>query len=267
MKNLSKRFLALAPLAALAGCGDPGGDINKINHVVVIYLENHSFDNLYGEFDGAENLSKATASQWTQVDANGTTYTTLPQPYNTTAKAVDTRFPSDLANKFFNIDQYVPTNQATGDLVHRWYQQQMQIDGGKMDKFAAVSDAKGLSLGYYHTAGLPLAEEAKKYTLCDHFFHAAFGGSFLNHIWLIAAQSLVFPDAPTSAKATVDANGNMVTDGTVTPDGYVVNTSFSVNKPLPASYDPAKLVPNQTLPNIGDRLSEAGKSWAWYSGG
>jgi len=28
---------------------------------------------------------------------------------------------------------------------------------------------------------------AHKYTLCDNFFHSAFGGSFLNHMWLIAA--------------------------------------------------------------------------------
>jgi phospholipase C len=31
-------------------------EINKIKHVVVIYLENHSFDNLYGQFAGANGL-------------------------------------------------------------------------------------------------------------------------------------------------------------------------------------------------------------------
>ncbi|MEO6851958.1 MAG: alkaline phosphatase family protein, partial [Mucilaginibacter sp.] len=43
--------------------------INKVNHVVVIYLENHSFDNLYGQFAGANGLSNATTSNTTQVDA------------------------------------------------------------------------------------------------------------------------------------------------------------------------------------------------------
>src|SRR5205823_11743384 len=63
-------------------------------------------------------------------------------------------------------------------------------------------------------------------------------------------------------------NGMMTKDGQVTPDGYAVNTSFSVNTPHPASVtDPAKLLPNQTNPTIGDRLSQAGVSWAWYSGG
>ena len=69
----------------------------------------------------------------------------------------------------------------------------------------------------------------KKYTLCDNFFHSAFGGSFLNHIWLIAAASPVFPKAPVALIAQLDASGNLIKDGAVTPDGYIVNTSFSVN--------------------------------------
>lgn len=56
-------------------------------------------------------------------------------------------------------------------------------------------------------------------------------------------------------------------DGAVTPDGYVVNTAFSVNQPHPADADPKGLVPNQTMPTIGDRLDQKGTSWAWYAGG
>src|SRR4029077_994527 len=48
---------------------------------------------------------------------------------------------------------------------------------------------------------------------------------------------------------------------------YVVNTSFTVNNPHPASAPAANLVPNQTFPTIGDRLSQKDISWAWYSGG
>jgi phospholipase C len=59
----------------------------------------------------------------------------------------------------------------------------------------------------------------------------------------------------------------LVKDGAVTPDGYAINTSFTVNQPHPAEMDPARLVPNQTAPTIGDRLEENGISWAWYSGG
>ncbi|HKD76168.1 MAG TPA: alkaline phosphatase family protein, partial [Ktedonobacterales bacterium] len=79
--------------------------------------------------------------------------------------------------------------------------------------------------------------------------------------------SPTFPNAPTSMVAQLDSNGNLVKDGAVTPDGYAVNTSFSVNTPHPASAVPATLVPEQTQPTIGDRLSAKGVSWAWYAGG
>ncbi|HTE01859.1 MAG TPA: alkaline phosphatase family protein [Mucilaginibacter sp.] len=236
--------------------------INKVNHVVVIYLENHSFDNLYGQFAGANGLSNATAANTTQVDATGAVYTVLPPVPGTPA------FPTNLPNNYFNIDQYVPNDMMTQDVLHRYYQEQMQIDGGKMDKFSVYnSNSAGLSQGYYQTNLLPLVSMAQRYTLCDNFFHSAFGGSFLNHQWLIAAASPTFPNAPANIVAKLDASGNVTTDGAVTPDGFVVNTSYTVNAPHPASANAATLVPNQTNPTIGDRLSDKGVSWAWYSGG
>ena len=223
---------------------------------MVLYLENRSFDNLYGEFPGAEGLTGAT--RVTQLDPSGAAYSVLPQASNA-------GLPLTLPNAPFPIEQYITADKPTRDLVHSYYQEQLQIDGGKMDKFAAVSDAKGLTMGFYHTAALPLAAEARNYTLMDHFFHSAFGGSFLNHIYLIAAAPPPFPTAPASIVAQVDASGNLLRDGAVTPDGFAVNTSFSVNAPRPVTA--TVLVPNLTMPTIGDRLSEKGVSWAWYSGG
>ena len=239
----------------------PPREANKIKHVVVIYLENHSFDNLYGEFAGANGLSSATSALTTQVDATGTPYAFLPPISGSSA------FPLNLPNNIFNIDQYIPSDQATPDVLHRYYQEQLQIDGGKMDKFALYNTTAGLSQGYYKTSLLPLLNIAQQYTHFDNFYHSAFGGSFLNHMWLIAAASPIFPNAPVSLIAKLDASGNLVTDGAVTPDGYVVNTSYSVNAPHPATAPAANLVPNQTIPTIGDRLSEKKVSWAWYSGG
>lgn len=251
---------------AFSSCGknDKGNpaDIKKVGHVVVIYMENHSFDNLYGSFAGANGLQNANASNETQVDATGTPYTVLPAIPGTPT------FPTNLPNGIFNIDQYVANDVITQDVLHRYYQEQMQIDGGKMDKYALYnSNSAGLSQGYYNTSLIPLLSIVQQYTLCDNFFHSAFGGSFLNHQWLIAAASPTFPNAPTSIVATVDANGKVLTDGAVTPDGYVVNTSFTVNTPHPATAPVANLVPEQTNPTIGDRLSDKNVSWAWYSGG
>ena len=256
---------AVGAALSLAGCAHTGRPVAaaapRINHIVVIYLENRSFDNLYGEFAGAGGLASA-ASAPKQVDSAGAAYATLPQ-----TRGAPFPITPALPNRPFNIDQYLTADKPTRDLVHRFYQEQQQIDDGSMDKFAAISDAKGLVMGYYHTAGLPLAAEARRYTLADNFFHGAFGGSFLNHIFLVAAAVPVFPDAPATIVAQLDANGNLVKDGAVTPDGYVVNTSFSVNAPHPANAAQASLVPNQTLPTIGDRLSDKGVMWAWYSGG
>jgi phospholipase C len=264
-KNSLKALMAAVLLgAAFTGCKKDKQEagINKVNHVVVIYLENHSFDNLYGQFTGANGLSNATAANTTQLDATGTAYAYLPAIPGTSA------FPTNLANNYFNIDQYIPADQETPDVLHRYYQEQMQIDGGKMDKYALYnSNSAGLSQGYYKTSLLPLLSVAQKYVLCDNFFHSAFGGSFLNHQWLIASASPVFPGAPASIVAKLDGSGNVTTDGAVTPDGFVVNTSYTVNAPHPATAAVEKLVPNQTNPTIGDRLSDKSISWAWYSGG
>ncbi|HEX5385886.1 MAG TPA: acid phosphatase [Gemmatimonadales bacterium] len=256
---------------ALGACGGdqltpppgkpPAPGIDAIDHVVVIYLENHSFDNLYGEFAGAEGLASAGDAA-TQVDLSGTPFAALPP-------VPGGAFPNDLPNAPFSIEQFVGATLKTPDMIHRFYEEQVQIDGGAMDKFAAVSGAGGLVMGFYHTANLPLAAEAARYTLCDNFFHAAFGGSFLNHIWLIAARTPVFPNAPPDAVAQLgpDALPLPDHDGPITPDGYVVNTAYTVNQPHPPGADPERLVPNQTFATIGDRLSDAGVSWAWYSGG
>ena len=246
--------------------------LNKLNQFVVIYLENHSFDNLYGSYPGAEGLASATDNVL-QIDPSGNPYQTLPPPVDSTTMMPDPAFPTNLKNAPFDLEVYKPgvstmPSVMIPDLVHRYYQEQSQIDGGRMDKYAQVSNEKGLSMGYYVTKNLPLATFAKDYTVCDYFFHSAFGGSFLNHIFLVSAAVPQFPNAPTSLVATFDPmTGKMTADGAVTPDGYAVNTLFSVNSPHPAGVPAEQLVPNQTMPTIGDRLNDAKVSWAWYSGG
>jgi len=275
------RLLALAALALASGAapfapvvvsaqtsGQASG-IDKINHVIVIYQENWSFDGLYGSFPGANGLSNA-GDAVKQVDKNGQPYPTLPQPINSNLKppGPDTRFPADLPVAPFDVSQYVAPNDKTGDIVHRYYQNQYQIDGGKNDKFVAWTDAGGLTMSHYDATNMPEGKLAQQYTMADNFFQAAFGGSFLNHQWLICACTPTWPNAPSSMVAQLDASGVMTKDGAITPDGYAINTSFSVNSPHPASItDTTRLVPEQTAPTIGDRLNDKGISWAWYSGG
>lgn len=270
---LCSTALALAlsspPPAGAADAPAPKPGLDKVGHIVVLYLENRSFDNLYGLFPGANGIANAGDTA-TQTDLDGKPYDKLPLVMNTNIKPaiVDNRFPDDLPNKPFRAEAYAGLDQTTGDLVHRFYQQQAQIDGGKMDRFAVLSDGGGLVMSYYDGARLPLWGYAKSYVLMDNFFHAAFGGSFLNHMLLACACVPKFDAAPDTIRAKLNADGTLAKDGAVTPDGYAVNTIYSVFTPRPAGFnDTARLLPAQEATTIGDRLSQKGVDWAWYSGG
>src|SRR5262249_25518501 len=151
----------------------------------------------------------------------------------------DRRFPADLPPGPFDLAPFVPPDQKTGDLVHRYYQAIYQIDRGRMDRYVAGSDAAGLVMSYYDTTRMPFGDLVRRGTVCDRFFHSAFGGSWLNHVWLIAARQPRWPDAPKEMVAQLDADGRLLKDGEVSPDGYVINDVFSVNPPHPASTPPA----------------------------
>jgi phospholipase C len=271
VRTLSLALLgaAIAAAPATARESKPQPRLEQLEHIVVLYLENHSYDNLFGLFPGAEGLSKA-GKRAIQVDQDGKPYATLPPVPAPGSKppAPDPRFPAKLANKPFLLDTYVKPDEKTPDLVHRFYQEQMQIDGGRMDKFALHSGAGGLVMGYVDGRHLALWRYAHEYTLADHFFHAGFGGSFLNHFWTICACSPRYEEAPEALRAELDANGTLIKDGAVTPDGYAVNTLQSFYTPhSPRITDPTQLLPPQTMRTIGDALSEKNVSWAWYSGG
>ncbi len=263
-------ILAIALAAAVPlSTSTAAGRLDQINHLIVIFQENWSFDGLYGKFPGANGLANAGAAV-KQVDKNDQPYTTLPQPVDTRQRPPrpDPRFPPDLPVEPFNLAQFVSPTELAGNPVHEFYREQLQINNGQMNKFVAWSNVGGLVMSYYDATNWPVGRLAQQYVLADNFFHAAFGGSFLNHMWLICACTPTWADASAEMRATLDANGILVRDGAVTADGYAVNTSFAINKPHPATItDSRQLVPNQTLPTIGDRLTEKGISWVWYSGG
>ncbi|NDD31734.1 MAG: acid phosphatase, partial [Proteobacteria bacterium] len=284
--------LALAALTlALNGCGGGGGATaqggspvlpsapapsryaGKVDHIVVIYMENRSFDSLYGSFPGANGLANATTFK--QVDLAGVPYATLPSG--------NSGIPAGMPVAPFDLSIVAPVDSESDlDVTHQFYQEQAEINGGKMDRFVTYGSvttsvprkplADGVVFGTYDGRTLPLGRLAARYTLCDAFFHSAFGGSFLNHQWLIAARTPVFQplstDPPTDAAnvAVLDGNGLLIDNfgASVTPDGYVVNTSASVQLPQ-RGVRQSRLVTPQLYDTIGTRLDDAGISWAWYS--
>ena len=336
---------ASRPTRAAARRTLPGG----YRHLVVIYQENHSFDNLYGRWGRVHGkrvrgLGQATRAQQTQVAQDGTPYVCLPQndvnltsPPLTPTCTTDPHLtePSHFTNRPFLIDNFikpedktcpppgvsapfgVPKNSTgalsggcTRDLVHRFYQEQYQLDGGRQDRYTTGSDAVGLTQGVYRTRRLPIysylhRRSAPKYVVADNFFQAAFGGSFLNHQWLIAARTPIgngVPDATQPTNSVLDANGmptsypqykagppvdpneTTVRDGQLTQKctatalpldiqyidacgNWAVNTVQPESPPFSSSGSRIALIDDDTYPNIGDRLTAAGISWNWYSGG
>ncbi|MCX7173012.1 MAG: acid phosphatase [Proteobacteria bacterium] len=265
--------------------------LKRIEHIVVIYAENRSFDNLYGLFPGANGISRAKQAEFTQTDHDGRILPRLPKVWSDKAGLIK----GDLPNRPFRLDE-PPFNQGldvkTPDLVHRYYQNIEQINGGKLDRYAALSDAGGLTMSYYDGSKMPMWKYAKEYVLADNFFMAAFGGSFLNHFWLVCACTPYFPDAPDKLKAQLGQDGKLkrhtespasaldgppkLYDNELTPDGYAVNTMqppYQPSRVPPApGGDPRYAdahghpLPPQNFTTIGDTLSAKGVSWAWYAG-
>jgi phospholipase C len=265
----------------------------KIEHVVVIYAENRSFDHLYGLFPGADGIAQASAEQKTQLDRDGQPLPYLPPVWR--RGQPDPAFPVDLPNGPFRLDAppvNLPASALTRDLVHLFYVHQQQIAGGRNNLFAAFSDAGALTMGYYDGSPMAMWKLAREFVLADHFFQGAFGGSFLNHQWLVCACTPYNPDAPASRRTELDAHGRLKVreqvrsalggplwflERTYTPDGYAVNSMqppYQPSEKLPtrggdprlAAPGPQVLAP-QTAKTIGDTLSAKGVSWAWYAGG
>ena len=345
--NAQRAVLVAAAIATAAALSTTAHavSLDDFRQIVIIYQENHSFDNLYGlwgEVEGkaVDGLPTADPQHATQVRQDDQTpYSCLLQNDVNLASpplaaictdSTGAKFQSAFKNEPFNIDDHIQQTAmtcpapgvsapngipggkglaggCTRDLVHRFYNEQYQINQGKQNRYVTGSDAAGLVMGYYDTTKLPIYKylhgtDAPHYVIADRFFQAAFGGSFLNHQWLVAAATPVFIGAANDAgvddlHSVVDANGmptstplymnplgpsakdsaltascNPPAGRPATPTGivcgdYAVNTAQPFHWPYAPGTRDARRLPPLSNPTIGDRLSEAGTDWAWYSGG
>src|SRR3954447_6445590 len=300
--------------------------LNKVKHIVVIYEENHSFDNLYGGWEGVRGRTTADPVHTAQVNEAGVPYTCLlqndvnlaaVQPQSCTDTTTGSSFTSHFTNAPFVIDEFLkPTDTTcppnpnaafsspngflkgtgspggcTRDIVHEFYQEQYQLNGGAQNRYVTGSDAVGLTMGQYDTKQLPVysylhGPSHPKYAILDNFFQSAFGGSFLNHQWLIAAQSPTYANAPAGLHSVIDSNGMPINYPLYKPTGPAARGPLTVTCPSPVAnracgdfavntMQPAQqpfgafgaTLPLQTNATIGDRLTAKGVDWAWYAGG
>src|SRR3954468_362408 len=163
--------------AGVASAAAPGADrLATVNHIVVIYQENHSFDNLYGGWEAVRGLSQADPAHTKQVNQDGTpvnclrqndvNLTSPPLAATCTDTTTATTFTSAFPNAPFQIDSYIPKTATTcpapgaffpngvlngqglpggctRDLVHRYYQEPYQLHNGQQDRYVTGSDAVG----------------------------------------------------------------------------------------------------------------------------
>ena len=140
--------------------GDDAGNAmtdTPIQHVVVIVKENHTFDNYFGTFPGAEGTTQCQTS---------TGPITAPHAPNSTPR----------------------------DLCHEHSCALTDLNGGKMDGWLGVSGAStnndNLFCAQYGESDIPnYWAYAKKYALADHFFANVLGPSFPGHTFVLAAQA------------------------------------------------------------------------------
>ena len=250
-----------------AGSGGEGPAPDKlvsdVDTIVVIYAENRSFDGLFGNFPGAHGLSEvvngsgdATTAYVPQKDRDGVTVLpTLPKTWGGATAAgnptvIAEALTGGLANKPFPIETgfiagggvALTTADVTQDMAHRFFENQMEINGGTNDMFAAWLDTGGLTLGHFSFNDSALYALATQNVIADNFFEGAFGGSFLNHQYLICACA---PSVPASFVTSNSPSVNVL--GTANSKG-VPQLAANSSSPASALDGPASLKTGNIAP-------------------
>ena len=243
-----------SPTTASPGPSSPTpaqvGPDSPIKHVIFLVKENHSFDNYFGKYPGADG---ATVGKTLQCDNNlapGPTVPLTPAPYV---------YPHDLGHAF------------DPGLI--------SIDGGKMDGFNCVTLGDDLT-GYtqFDRSTLPVYWAlADRFVLADHFFTSMFGPTFPEHLYTVAAQSYGIVDN----KSTTDHPGNYCDDPTEYTKRFPIEklSQNDINTIMDLEDhrddDPSSLfkiaqywVDTRTCVNIKtlpDELEQAGITWKYYA--
>jgi phospholipase C len=217
---------------------------SPIKHVVVLYMENHSFDSLLGYWcDQNPGRCPDGGMPASVTLSNGATVTPSVDP------------------------DRVP------DVNHSVSSQQKAIDGGKMDGWWKI-DGCTPKAGYecisgYQPSQIPnLAALASHFAISDHTFSMADSPSWGGHLYSVMASTDGFlGDNPKAARGVTAGPGWGCNSDKVspwqTPQGKVVQApscvpDFSLGLQNGGAFEPT---PVSYAPTIMDRLQQAGDSW------
>ena len=259
MRNLGGHRLLILAAVVLAVC--PGSvaapavpeGLGKLETIVVLYLENRSFDHLYGHFPGANGLANAGAAA-IQTDESGKPYETLPAPLDLRQKppvpyaAITEKLP----NGPFPLHKYYAAGEKIGQphsrLLPAAGADQRRSDGPSSRWY---SDAKGYAMGYWdtsaaHALGVRQALHARRQ--------------------LLPCRASAAPSSTTSGlsaparRCTRTRRRRIVAtrcdrrDGQgryVTPDGYGVNTMEPIGETVGSHLDEAACAGTESCPPSG----------------
>jgi len=139
----------------------------QIEHILVVMMENHSFDNYFGTLGRGDGL---------KVDKQG-----VPQAVNPNAGADGKTVPMfHMANP---CQLSAHPSQQWNDMITQW-------DNGKMDGFVR-SFSGPVAMGYWTGDDLPFYHGlAKTFPNCDRWFASCFGQTYPNRRYLLAGTSM-----------------------------------------------------------------------------
>ena len=275
-----------------------------IDHIIVIFQENRSFDHYFGTYQNTQAGSVTNLLDKNgrighrfiglQKNPAGIPYTTLPVPTH-----IPGFFGAQLPNAPFPLASYIPASaNVPWDPGHRFFRMAAEMHNGKMDRFVALAmnhnahlsrralrtlpaerlafdlaRPSGPVLGFYERRDIPFYHKlADEYVLFDHFFQAATGGSTTNALYLVSGRSCRNPHAPKDARSPYDPRmlglQHSFFDLPYDRRGMLINDLPPVQGPKGTDQKALHLSPppaEQTYDNIGDRLTQAGVSWVWYN--
>jgi phospholipase C len=166
---------AAGPLAAGATEPEPN---TPIRHFMVLLQENHTFDNYFGTYPGADGIPPDVC-----------------MPVDPAAHRIQWHRRGGVAASDVNcVQPWHIGSQPIEDLDHSEATFLAQFDDGRLDGFVQAIDARNengrQAMGYYDGQDLPFYWNlAERYTLFDRFFSSAKSGSLENHMFWVAGKA------------------------------------------------------------------------------
>jgi phospholipase C len=253
---------AFASSAKPASKHSASATATPIQHLVVIFGENISFDHYFGTYPNA--LNPAGEPKF-KASSNTPTVNGLSDALLNSNPNLNPANGTGAANPF-RLDR---SQAFTNDMDHDYMPEQQAFDAGLMDLFplntgsagpppsgTGVTQTNGLVMGYFDgNTVTALWNYAQNFGLSDNSYGSTFGPSTVGVLNLIAGQTNGVVDIENGTGDEVsDGNGGLTVIGDPNPLGDVC-TSPSSNQVTMGSL------------TIGDLLNNGGVTWGGFTGG